>query len=260
MRLALSALLRPAATSCCRPARRRTESLGRARDRRPSAIARWDAGRRPRSLYDPAKRDPAALPGEVKVLYAGRLDQGEGRRPARRRLPAAHASAIRACTSCSPAADPEAGAPRCATRLGRAPRRPSWAGSIASELARAYASADLFLFCSRTDTYGQVIAEAQASGLPVVAVDEGGPASLIRDGRTGWLCPPDAGDARREPSCQLAASRVPAGAPRRAAALAAVRERELGRRASSSSRPGTTARSARADGASFTPGPRRVAA
>ena len=32
---------------------------------------------------------------------------------------------------------------------------------------------DLFLFCSRTDTYGQVIAEAQASGLPVVAVGRG---------------------------------------------------------------------------------------
>ena len=61
-----------------------------------------------------------------------------------------------------------------------------------SELATAYASADIFLFCSQTDTYGQVIAEAQASGLPVVAVDEGGPASLIHDRQTGWLCEPDA--------------------------------------------------------------------
>ena len=38
----------------------------------------------------------------------------------------------------------------------------------------AYASADLFLFASRTDTFGQVLLEAQASGLPVVAVAEGG--------------------------------------------------------------------------------------
>jgi glycosyltransferase involved in cell wall biosynthesis len=55
------------------------------------------------------------------------------------------------------------------------------------ELARAYASADAFLFCSRTDTFGQVIVEAQASGLPVVSVGEGGPASLIADGRSGLL-------------------------------------------------------------------------
>ena len=54
-------------------------------------------------------------------------------------------------------------------------------------LARAYASADALLFASHTDTYGQVIVEAQASGLPVVAVAEGGPASLIEHGRTGLL-------------------------------------------------------------------------
>ena len=60
------------------------------------------------------------------------------------------------------------------------------------ELAVAYASADLFLFASRTDTFGQVLLEAQASGLPVVAVAEGGPCSLVRDGVTGRLCAADA--------------------------------------------------------------------
>ena len=59
-------------------------------------------------------------------------------------------------------------------------------------LADAYASADLFLFASRTDTFGQVLLEAQASGLPVVAVAEGGPCSIVEDGVTGRLCPPDA--------------------------------------------------------------------
>ena len=60
------------------------------------------------------------------------------------------------------------------------------------DLARAYASADVFLFASRTDTFGQVLLEAQASGLPAVAVAEGGPRELIEDGVTGTLFP--AGD------------------------------------------------------------------
>jgi glycosyltransferase involved in cell wall biosynthesis len=60
-------------------------------------------------------------------------------------------------------------------------------------LADAYASADLFLFASRTDTFGQVLLEAQASGLPVIAVAEGGPCSIVEDGVTGLLRPADAG-------------------------------------------------------------------
>jgi glycosyltransferase involved in cell wall biosynthesis len=45
----------------------------------------------------------------------------------------------------------------------------------------------VFLFPSATDTFGQVILEAQASGLPVLAVAAGGPLELVRDGVTGLL-------------------------------------------------------------------------
>ena len=71
-------------------------------------------------------------------------------------------------------------------------------------LADAYASADVFLFASRTDTFGQVLLEAQASGLPVVAVAEGGPCSIVEDGVTGRLCAPDA-DALADAVVALAA-------------------------------------------------------
>ncbi|MCS7033712.1 MAG: glycosyltransferase family 1 protein [Phycisphaerae bacterium] len=56
-------------------------------------------------------------------------------------------------------------------------------------LARLYASADLFAFPSRTDTLGQVVMEAQACGLPVLVSDEGGPKSIIEDGKTGRVVP-----------------------------------------------------------------------
>jgi glycosyltransferase involved in cell wall biosynthesis len=56
-----------------------------------------------------------------------------------------------------------------------------------AELARVYASADVFVFPSSTDTFGQVILEAQASGLPVLAVAAGGPLTLVEDRVSGLL-------------------------------------------------------------------------
>ena len=53
------------------------------------------------------------------------------------------------------------------------------------QLSQAYASADLFVFPSTTDTYGNVVVEAMASGLPVVVSDQGGPGELLRDPQDG---------------------------------------------------------------------------
>ena len=61
------------------------------------------------------------------------------------------------------------------------------------ELAGVYASSDLFVFPSATDTFGNVVLEAQSSGLPVVVSDQGGPAELMQHGETGIVVP--AGDA-----------------------------------------------------------------
>jgi glycosyltransferase involved in cell wall biosynthesis len=56
-----------------------------------------------------------------------------------------------------------------------------------TELARAYASSDIFVFPSTTDTFGNVIIEAQAAGLPVIVSDSGGPRELVTDGLNGFI-------------------------------------------------------------------------
>ena len=60
----------------------------------------------------------------------------------------------------------------------------------ASALARCYASADVFLFPSLTDTFGNVVLEALASGLSVLAFDTAGASTLIEHGHKGWLARP----------------------------------------------------------------------
>ncbi len=57
------------------------------------------------------------------------------------------------------------------------------------ELARAYANLDLFVFPSETDTYGNVVQEAMASGVPCVVTDQGGPAHIVTHGENGLVAP-----------------------------------------------------------------------
>jgi glycosyltransferase involved in cell wall biosynthesis len=76
----------------------------------------------------------------------------------------------------------------------RAPEGVTFLGEVRGEqLGRIYASADVFCFPSTTDTFGQVLLEAAASGLPTVAAAAGGATELVAPGITGLLVRP--GDA-----------------------------------------------------------------
>jgi len=149
-------------------------------------VVRWDRGV-DTARFDPALRDEALLPGELRVLYAGRVSKeknidllADAFELAHQRDPRLHLVVA--------GGGPEQ--PRLKDRLGEHATFVGWLEG--SALAAAYASADAFCFPSETDTFGQVVLEAQASGLPVLAVDAGGPRELITDGVDGLLRRPRA--------------------------------------------------------------------
>jgi glycosyltransferase involved in cell wall biosynthesis/predicted metal-dependent phosphoesterase TrpH len=149
-------------------------------------LGRWERGVDV-ARFDPGKAARADFPGEIKILYAGRLTREKG-------VDLLTESFLRARK-----ADPRlhlllaGGGPEENEMRARLGEHATFLGWLEGEgLARAYASADVFLFCSTTDTYGQVVLEAGASGLPVVAIAEGGPASLVENRHTGMLCQADA--------------------------------------------------------------------
>ncbi len=189
--------------------------------------ASWASGTNASAQHAPSREhasdghgadDTAGTEGPINVLYAGRITHEKGADllagaflAARERDPRLHL----VLAGDGPERE------RLSERVGKHASFLGW--QRGADLARTYASADIFLFPSATDTFGQVILEAQASGLPVLAVAAGGPLELVQDGVTGLL--------RDADSVQLADALVAlAGSPAlrkrlATAALGAVRER-----------------------------------
>src|SRR5438270_4995673 len=138
-------------------------------------------------LFHPARRDPAfferfgACNGEVRLLYVGRISREKDLD-----LLAAAYRRLR-----------DEGLPIQLFVVGDGPYSEALAKSLpeafftgylrGSELATAYASADVFVFPSTTDTFGNVMLEAHACGLPVVVSDSGGPKELVADKASGLI-------------------------------------------------------------------------
>jgi glycosyltransferase involved in cell wall biosynthesis/predicted metal-dependent phosphoesterase TrpH len=150
-----------------------------------SQTARWDRGV-DTTRFSPARRDKQLLGDGIKVLYAGRVAQEKNIDLLAESFERAHASDPRLHLVIA-GDGPEA--PRLRERLGE---RATWLGWLAGDdLAAAYASADIFCFASITDTFGQVVLEAQASGLAVLAADAGGPRDLLSGEVDGLLRQPN---------------------------------------------------------------------
>src|ERR1700676_4620831 len=68
--------------------------------------------------------------------------------------------------------------------------RAEFTGVLRGEaLSTAYANMDLFVFPSHTDTFGNVVLEALACGVPAIVTPDGGPRTIVRDGETGRVVP-----------------------------------------------------------------------
>ena len=167
------------------------------------------------------------------MLYAGRLTKEKGVELLADAFLAARWRDPRLHLVLAGGGPEEAGAARAARRPRHVPRLARAAATWRAPTPAPTCS------CSRaeTDTFGQVMLEAQASGLPVVAVDEGGPASLIEHGETGLLAAADADALAERAACRSSTRRCCASGCA-APALAAVREPDLGGGARSGSPTG----------------------
>jgi glycosyltransferase involved in cell wall biosynthesis len=144
------------------------------------------------SKFSPSKRDSNLWPARgvrehKRLLYSGRVS-------VEKNLPMLVESFRKLCEKRRDAALVVAGdGPYLATMRDALRHLPAYFLGYQNdeELAALYASADLFVFPSRTDTLGQVVMEAQASGLPALVSGDGGPKESIEDGRSGIVLPGD---------------------------------------------------------------------
>lgn len=147
-----------------------------------------DATRFNPRFADPLERARWADDGELLLLYVGRLVADKDLRVMAEALELARARGLRARAVF-------AGDGPLRAELSRRLPLDHFPGFVhGPALSRLYASADLFVFPSPHETFGNVVLEAMASGLPVLAVDAGGPSDLVEHGRSGRLVAP--GDPR----------------------------------------------------------------
>jgi glycosyltransferase involved in cell wall biosynthesis len=79
-----------------------------------------------------------------------------------------------------------------AARLGLKAEQVIFAGFVPEdELAAHYAAASVYVHTGRAESFGLAVLEASKAGLPVVAVAEGGPLEILKEGETGFLVAPD---------------------------------------------------------------------
>jgi glycosyltransferase involved in cell wall biosynthesis len=138
--------------------------------------------------FTPEKRDQRfwemfGANGQVKFLYVGRISREKDMdtlADAFLKLHEKNPETLLACVG---------DGPYLAEMKQRLPKASTiFTGFLSGDaLAKAYASADVFVFPSTTDTFGNVVLEAQASGLPSVVSDQGGPRELVKHGETGFI-------------------------------------------------------------------------